>query len=366
MVDEMHRRSCHESPTRHFVHKLIDWERVNQRLGRYPAIRKAFSMEVLRAAEESPPYYCHYMAWRLGTWSAESEGCLANLDKLLASAAELPNWENEESVLNNGEYATYWSLLWPLQVAAKLRAVGRNVTWGGPDGGPDLSVEVDGRRWYVECYVTRKSYYLLQFLQECLSKILRLSVQDDYPLFSRMSLPKADKADQFLDDKLEPYCDASRREEARAKCVTIMYEDQCSVEVAEEEWETNESDDTVERRRRSRGRRGSPEQHVTTMLKEAVSNKQDSNSLCDRHPNVLAVNLLLTNAEAAEYHDRDGKMIAGCTPELPDALDVLAVANCGIDASVANLRIASYRSPDLCCEGRWLEAEPDDGLETRP
>ena len=86
MVDEMHRRSCHESPTRHFVHKLIDWERVNQRLGRYPAIRKAFSMKVLRAAEESPPYYCHYMAWRLGTWSAESEGCLANLDKLLASA----------------------------------------------------------------------------------------------------------------------------------------------------------------------------------------------------------------------------------------------------------------------------------------
>ena len=136
MVDEMHRRSCHESPTRHFVHKLIDWERVNQRLGRYPAIRKAFSMEVLRAAEESPPYYCHYMAWRLGTWSAESEGCLANLDKLLASAAELPNWENEESVLNNGEYATYWSLLWQLQVAAKLPAVGRNVTWGGRMAGP--------------------------------------------------------------------------------------------------------------------------------------------------------------------------------------------------------------------------------------
>ena len=294
-------------------------------------------MKVLRAAEENPPYYCHYMAWRLGTWSEESEGCLANLDKLLASAAELPNWENEESVLNNGEYATYWSLLWQLQVAAKLQAVGRNVTWGGPDGGPGLSVEVDGRRWYVECYVMRKSYYLLQFLQQCLSKILRLSVQGDYPLFSRMSLPEPD---QFLDDKLEPYCDASRREKARAKCVTIVYGDQRSVEVAEEERKMNEWDDTVERRRRSRGW-GSPEQHVTTMLKEAVSNKQDSNSLCDRHPNVLAVNLLLTNAEAAEYHDRDGKMIAGCAPELPDALDVLAVANCGIDASVANLRIAS-------------------------
>ena len=361
MVHKMHRRSCHASPTRRFVHQLIDWERVNQRLMRYPAVRDAFSMDVLRAAEESPPYYCHYMAWRLGTWSAESEKCLANLDNLLSSAAEIPNWENEESMLTNGDYATYWSLLWQLQVAAKLRTVGRNVTWGGPAGGPDLSVEVDGQRWYVECYVMRKSYFLLQFLQECLSKILGLIVQDDYRLFSRMSLPEAT---QFLDDQLEPYCDASRREEASAKCVTIVYRDQCSVEVVEEEWETNESDG-VEGGRRSQGGWGSPERHVTTMLKEAVLNKQERNSLCDHHPNVLAVNLLLTNAEAAEFHDRHGDIIARCAPELPDAVDVLAVANCGIDARMSNLRIAACRSPMRCREGRWLEAEAVNGLETR-
>ena len=362
MVGEMNRGSCNESPTKHFVHKLIDWERVNERLGCYPAIREAFSMEVLRAAEESPPYYCHYMAWRLGTWSVESEGCLANLDNLLASAAELPNWEAEDSVLKNGEYATYWSLLWQLQVAAKLRAVGRNVTWAGPDGGPDLSADVDGERWHVECHVPRKSYFLLQFLQECLSKILGLSVQEDYPPFARMSLPEPSR---FLDAKLEPYCDASRREAASAKYVTIVYEDQCSVEVAEEEWDTNESDDSVDGRRRLLGQRGAPEQHVTAMLKGAVSSKGESNSLGDHHPNVLAVNLLLTDAEAAEYHDRDGNMIAGCAPELPTALDVLAVANCGIDTSVPNLRIAACGSPNWCREGRWLETETDDGLEIR-
>ena len=362
MVDEMSRRSCNESPTKHFVHKLIDWERVDERLGRYPAIREAFSMKVLRAAEESRPYYCHYMAWRLGTWSVESERCLANLDNLLASAAELPNWEHEDSVLKNGEYATYWSLLWQLQVAAKLRAVGRNVTWAGPDGGPDLSVDVDGERWHVECHVPRKSYFLLQFLQECLSKILDLSVQEVYPLFARMSLPEPSR---FLDDKLEPYCDASRREAASAKCVIIVYEDQCSVEVAEEEWDTNESGDTVDGRRRPLGPRGSPEQHVTAMLKGAVSSKGESNSLGDHHPNVLAVNLLLTNAEAAEFHDRHRDIIARCAPELPDAVDVLAVANCGIDARMSNLRIAACRSPMRCREGRWLEAEAVNGVETR-
>ena len=255
-------------------------------------------------------------------------------------AAKLPNWEHEESVLTNGEYATYWSLLWQLQVAAKLRAVGRNVAWTGPDGGPDLSVDVDGKPWHVECYVPRKSYFLLQFLQESLSKILGLSVQDD--------------------------CDASRREETSAKYVTIVYEDHCSVAVVEEEWDTNKSDDAVDRRRRllERWRWDSPEQHITAMLKGALSSKGQSNRLGDHHPNVLAVNLLLTNAEAAEYHDRDGNMIAGCAPELPATLDVLAVANCGIDASVPNLRIAACGSPNWCRKGRWLEAEPDDGLET--
>ena len=90
------------------------------------------------------------------------------------------------------------------------------------------------------------------------------------------------------------------------------------------------------------------------MLKEAVSNKQDSNSLCDRHPNVLAVNLLLTNAEAAEYHDRDGKMIAGCAPELPDALDVLAVANCGIDAERGQPQDCLMSLPGFVLRGmRW-------------
>lgn len=366
--DDMHLMPCHESPTKHFVHTLINWKCVEQRLEHYSAIGEAFPIDMLRTYEERPPYYCHYMAWRLGTWSVRSEGCLANLDNLLASAAELPNWEHEASALKKPEYGTYWSLLWQLQVAARLGSLGQNVKWGGPAGGPDLSVKVDGRRWHVECYAPQKSYSLLQFLQELLSKILRSSVQTDYRLFSEMSLPKEPKsAAQFLDDKLEPYCDASRREEASEgpKDVTVVYGDPCSVEVADEGWETSESDDTVEGRRRPGESEGSPEQHVTTMLREAVSNKEDSNSLRDHHPNVLAVNLLLTDAEAAEYPDPEGNMIVRWAPELPAALDVLAVDNCGIDASMPNLRIAACRSPDSRRDGRWLEAERDDKRETR-
>ena len=55
-------------PTRYFVHTLIDWNRVRRRLERYPAIRSAFPETMLNESSENAPYYCHYMAWRLGTW----------------------------------------------------------------------------------------------------------------------------------------------------------------------------------------------------------------------------------------------------------------------------------------------------------
>src|SRR3990170_5335305 len=50
---------------RQIVHELIDWEIAEQRLQRFPAIGRAFPVECLRSHQETPPYYCHYMAWRL-------------------------------------------------------------------------------------------------------------------------------------------------------------------------------------------------------------------------------------------------------------------------------------------------------------
>ena len=147
---------CVDSPTRYFVHELIDWERVRRRLRCYPAIGRAFPESMLRKSCDKPPFYCHCMAWRLGTWNAEDP--FANLETLLCRAEELPNWEHEAPLLNDGDYGSFWSLLWQLQVAGHLCEVGEHVRWSEAAGGPDLSVVVDGRRWYVECYNVQKSY----------------------------------------------------------------------------------------------------------------------------------------------------------------------------------------------------------------
>lgn len=71
---------------------------MRRRLDRYPAIRSAFPEPKLKESIEKPPFYCHYMAWRLGTWDTESH--FANLESLLQQAMELKNWECERSLLN--------------------------------------------------------------------------------------------------------------------------------------------------------------------------------------------------------------------------------------------------------------------------
>lgn len=337
---------CGDNPTRFFVHESIDWERVRYRLDYYPAIRRAFPETMLLNDFDNPPYYCHYMAWRLGTWHTDSH--FANLEHLLCHAEQLPNWKHETSLLTNGEYATYWSLVWQLQVATYLSKVGEDVHWSDASGGPDLSVLVNARRWFVECYCIRKSYGLLEFLQECLSKVLGISVQTDYQHFSQMSLPQGKQAvGPFLDQHLRPFCGSTHRDRAVDSYVEVVYDGPGEVRVVVESW----SDEGE----LSNLAAGSPQQHVATMLSEALKAKAGKNQLCESRPNILAVNLLLTDAPVAEILRPDvGTRVA---PDLSEtSIDVLAASSItGIDSPKARLSLAAVRTAELRDSTRWLE-----------
>ena len=152
-----------KSAQREFVHKQIDWKRVKYRCQQYPAIGQTFTMKMLKKHCESPPYYCHFMSWRLGTW--ENESLFQRLEDLLCCAKALPNWECEKkSLVGSAEFSDFWSLIWQLQVAEYLCEIGTDVRWGksGKSGkSPDLSVKVGDECWYVECYMPHKSFGLL-------------------------------------------------------------------------------------------------------------------------------------------------------------------------------------------------------------
>ena len=336
---------CVDSPTRYFIHRCIDWNRLRRRLERYPAIRSAFPESMLKESGDKPPFYCHYMAWRLGTWNTERH--FANLESLLRQAKGLKNWEYEHSLLTNGDYGTFWSLVWQMQVAARLREVGDDVRWSEPSGGPDLSVRIHDERWFVECYSIQKSYGLLEFLQDCISKVLGgVSVQCDYRHFAQMSLPTGSDVGGFLDSHLNPFCCPAYRDRAQQQYVEVVYDGPGNVRVLVQDWD-EEGD-------MSNPAAGSPRNHVATMLREAVNAKKGSNNLSESRPNVLAVNLLLTDSAGA--HSLRPNAIQEVAPGLGDTgIDALAASwETGIDTPRACLVAASARTAELRETVKWL------------
>jgi hypothetical protein len=150
---------------RKLVRELVSTDLIEQRLKKYPEIACHFSEHIEKCCAEKR--YCHQMAWRLGTWT--SEHIFGRLDKLLGLAKAMPGWSGERGLLANPQYSNFWSLIWQLQVAEWLVSLGFLPKWNNP--GPDLTVEVDGQRVWLECYSTVGLYEPVEFLREILPAI---------------------------------------------------------------------------------------------------------------------------------------------------------------------------------------------------
>ena len=214
----------YELAQRELMHRLISWDLVMSRLECYPAIGRAFPLTTLRKHCERLPYYCHYMSWRLGTW--ESESRFERLEVLLRCAEQLPHWKHEQNLLKSSEFGDFWSLIWQLQVAEHLCEVGKDVSWA--KAGPDLSVMVGDKRLYVECYVPKKSFGLLRFIEDLLWRIdpyIRLR----YDLCVPFQLPSNSCRDRFLDEILRPFlnptCLANAKEMTKQEYPVVLYKD---------------------------------------------------------------------------------------------------------------------------------------------
>ena len=161
-----------EHAQRELVHRHLSWRRVKFRLGLYPAIARTIPFNTMWQHRDQPPYYCHYMAWRLGSYNDESP--FKRLEMMLRCAESLPNWEHEiKSFVHSTDFASYWSLVWQLQVAKHLCEVGTEVAWlkNRDNPAPDFVANVGGKEWYVECYAVRKSFALYLLIEELLQRL---------------------------------------------------------------------------------------------------------------------------------------------------------------------------------------------------
>ena len=265
------------------------------------------------------------MAWRLGTWTNES--LVERLEDLLGCAERLPNWPNEQRKLASADFAEFWSVVWQLQVAEHLHRVGADVCWA--KSGPDLSVQIRGVQWFIECYVYRKSFGLFLFLEEVLEQ-LDPDVRVRYDLCLPFQLPQDKKRSQFLHQVLSPVVDpdnlASAKERAKRQYPVVLFDDpKSSLKVFVEGRDVLAYVPGIVSKTA-----GDPTSYLRVALREAIRAKRNSNSLEEHHPNLVAVNFLLS----ADYQVAQGSRIADpgiATPDDAPNIDVLAVSVAGID-----------------------------------
>ena len=278
---------------------------------------------------ESDPYYCHYMAWRLGVWSDDS--IFNRVDSLIANAAKLPNWQHEKSLILSCEFADFWSLIWQLQIAEYLVKVGTDVQWN--KDGPDLSTVIAGEICHVECFVPKKSFGILEYIRELLLQI-DSSINVSYTPCLQFSLPKNQNAAMFIDNVLETFVDGdalhAAKRDARNAFPVIMYEDSdSSLQIY------YEGDDTANYvPGRINTAVGNPVDYLDVVLKEAITAKDSSNKLSEHHPNIVAVNFLLSQdyqlaLASGQTDDYNPVIYEG------ENIDFLATAAIGITKSVS-------------------------------
>lgn len=310
------------------VRQLLSWPLVEARLEQFPAIARAFPHSLLLNRRDTKPYFCHYMAWRLGT--CQDERLVLRLNELLENAESLPNWKREQALIKGGDFADFWSLIWQLQVAEYLSDQGIHVSWNG--AGPDLSAEVDGQRLFVECYVYRKSFGAVLFIEELIQGLgtdLRVSYDSCLPL----SLPN-DRASLSIElsSLMAPLVDsqalaAKRSLAQRCYPVVLSRASQGTLAISLEGPEVKAYDPLVLPQNV-----GEPTEYLEVALREAANAKSNSNRLASCRPNLVVVNYALSaDAQMALASLRESSHSLPHV-NLSENVDALAFATRGIDS----------------------------------
>jgi hypothetical protein len=315
------------------VQRYLDWDRVDWRLSRHENIAATWDIAALRQCRNRGPYYCHHMAWRLGTWP--DEAVFEQLDTLLAHAITLDNWDEKkqtEGLAQKDDFGEFWELAWELQVAKSLSDLTEEaVEWMEPPA-PDLKVNTTPVPFYVECGTYGKSCRAVEFIEELFSRLNtdpETQIEVYARLYEQMALPKDLRA--FLDELFRPYLEdsdylPSKSQEARRHYPVVLDtpEGADNLFVCVHGSDPDAYDAACD----PTGFAAAPQEYLNTVVQGAVEAKRDCKELADHHPNLLAVNCVLGESLRTTMRGTD------CTrPEysLGEAADAAYVTSCSID-----------------------------------
>jgi hypothetical protein len=320
------------------VHRYLDWKLVEKRLQNYPHINSIFPIDGLKKCSEKPPYFCHYLAWRLGTWN--DEDWFAYFDDLLSQGMKLGGWSYQR-VPQGCEFDNFWSFIWELEVAVYFINMKKapSVIW--LPSGPDMKVELEGNLFYVECTTYHKSFGIEIFIKSLLQMVdLRLSATH-IPCI-KFSLQKIN-LNTFLDELFNPFIDPEFLSNINIKAnqrspiiiptpngvenLYIIFDEPNAKEMNMNQPWTGAGD---------------PEQFINLALKEVLEYKASQNNLKSYHPNLLAINYLLgMDFQLALTLRSTSIREVSINPEI----DALFICACGIDELPSGKKLLTSIEP---------------------
>ncbi|GAP16646.1 hypothetical protein [Levilinea saccharolytica] len=309
-----------------FVEKYLNWDLVRERLDRYKNIGKAFPIDTLRGCSDKPPYYCHYLSWRLGTW--QDEKLFEFLDTLLGFGAELKGWDTTR-IPKGCEFDNFWGFIWELQVAALFAGHLKLHTEWKRDG-PDFRVSTGSSCFFVECTTYRKSFGLEEFVRE-IFQFIDPQIKIEHKPWKKFSLPKGREIDIFLDNLFRPYLDPiflrRKWKQTLGETPVIIHTTKSSNNFyvyLENPWAENHKP-RLEKILSSVGCK--TERYLDRACREVLRNKASANRIDEHHPNFLMVNYLLgSDWQIARA------LMRGHVPALPKPFDGFMLCACGIDS----------------------------------
>jgi hypothetical protein len=280
-------------------------------------------------------FYCHYMAFRLGAFN--NERIFQRIEQLLLVAEKLDGWCNESASLSNGDYGTFWALIWQLQVAEHFCKQGATVRWMG--NGPDLRVDNDDGCMFVECYTFRKSFDKICFLQDLLTA---LDSQGRLRITYDLCLPMSLQPEQF-DHLMQPFVDETAivRFESDAEQrypVIVSQLEETSIAVLFEGNDVSAYDPSVFPKSV-----GSPALYFGVALKEMLNAKKGSNNSLSQHrPNRVFVNALLS--ADFQFSNSSQQVTEPYEVTLPAEIDAVSLTILGIDEELSEEKMVVIKS----------------------
>ena len=318
------------------VRKYLDWEKVSNRLSQYEYIGKHYNLKALQDCSEKSPYYCHYLAWRLGTW--EDEKSFTFFNELLKHGSLLPNWDKKikaEDPSKRYEYEKFFYFLWELQVAKFFSDVkGVSVEW--TLSGPDLKISSNGKTFYIECYTFIKSFGIELFIEDLLNRI-HPSIRTLHTSCIKFSLPQNADTEKFLNDIFSPYlnpCFIDNKLKKAEKEWPVLLPTPQGIDNFYIYVEGNNQAEYISGRLPNAS--GIPENYLDDCFEKAIDAKRNSNRL-NQHSNVLlAINFLLsTDFQRAANRQNQLNELRLSEPipfcDFGNAIDGIFFSACGID-----------------------------------